>query len=63
MWILGLKGLYKLYRCVQPSHQVGFLRHFGLKTAIHFAHFVLELGMVFEGTMGMYERIYHFNCK
>ena len=41
--------LYKLYRYV-PSHRVGFLRRFGLKTGIHFAHFGLESGMVFEGT-------------
>ena len=34
-----------LYRYV-PSHRVGFLRRFGLKTGIHFAHFGLELGMV-----------------
>ena len=27
-----------------------FLRRFGLKTGIDFAHFGLELGMVFEGT-------------
>ena len=32
-------------------HRVGFLRRFGLKTGIHFAHFGLESGMVFfEGT-------------
>ena len=41
--------LYKLYRYV-PPHQVGFLRCFGLKTDIHFSHFGLEAGMVFEGT-------------
>ena len=29
---------------------VGFLRLFGLKTGIHFAHFGLGSGMVFEGT-------------
>ena len=29
---------------------VGFLRRFGLKTGIDFAHFGLESGMVFEGT-------------
>ena len=34
-------------------HRVGFLRCFGLKMDIHFAHFVLELGMVFEGTTGV----------
>ena len=32
------------------AHRVGFLRRFVLKTGIHFAHFGLELGMVFEGT-------------
>ena len=39
----GGTPLYKLYR-------VGFLRRFGLKTGMHFAHFGLESGMVFEGT-------------
>ena len=33
-----------------PPHRVGFLRRFGLKTGIHFAHFGLESGMVFEET-------------
>ena len=33
-----------------PPHRVGFLRRFGLKTGIHFAHFGLESGMVFEKT-------------
>ena len=32
-------------------HRVGFLRRIGLKTGIHFAHFNLESGIVFEGTM------------
>ena len=45
------------------SHRVGFLRRFALKTVIHFAHFGLESGMVFEGTTGVYERIYRFNSK
>ena len=30
---------------------------------IHFARFGLESGMVFEGTTGVYERIYRFNSK
>ena len=30
--------------------RVGFLRHFGLKTGIYFAHFGLESVVVFEGT-------------
>ena len=41
--------LYKLYTYV-PPHRVGFLCRFGLKTGIHFAHFGLESGWVFEGT-------------
>ena len=47
---------YKLYRYV-PPHWVGFLCCFGLKTRIHFAHFGLESGMIFEGITGVYERI------
>ena len=38
--------LYKLSRYVQP-HQVGFLRRFGLKTGIHFAHFWSGIGYSF----------------
>ena len=52
----------EVYRYVPPK-TVGFLGLFGLKRAIHFAHFALELGMVFEGTTGVYERIYRFNSK
>ena len=40
-----------------------FESSFGLKTGIDFAHFGLELGMVFEETTGVYERIYRFNSK
>ena len=54
--------LYKLSRYV-PPHQVGFLRRFGLKMGIHFAHFGLESSMVSEGTMGLYECLYHFNSR
>ena len=46
-----------------PPHWVGFLRRFGLKTGIHFAQFGLESGMAFEGTTGVYERLYRFNSK
>ena len=42
----GGTPLYKLYRYVPPPGGGG-LRRFGLKT-----------GMVFEGTTGLYERIY-----
>ena len=45
------------------GHRVGFLSRFGLKTSIHFAHFGLESGVVFEGTTGVYGRIYCFNSK
>ena len=58
----GVTPLYKPYRCV-PTPSVGFLGLFGLKTGIDFAHFGLESGMVFEGTTGVYERIYPFNSK
>ena len=50
--------LYKLCRYV-PPHRVGFFGGFGLKTGIHFAHFGLESGMVFEGTT----RLHRFNFK
>ena len=39
----GYTPLYKSYRYVPPQ-KVGFLRRFGLKTGIDFAHFGLELG-------------------
>ena len=39
----GGTPLYKLYRYV-PPYWVGFLRRFGLKTGINFAHFGLESG-------------------
>ena len=54
--------LYKLSRYV-PPHRIGFLRRFGLKTGILFAHFGLESGIVFGGTTRVYERIYRFNSK
>ena len=46
-----------------PPKSVGFLRRFGLKTGVDFAHFSLESGMVFEETAGVDERIYLFNSK
>ena len=39
----------------------GFLHHFGLKTGKHFVCFGLESGMVFEGTSGVFERIYRLS--
>ena len=46
-----------------PPQRVEFLRRFGMKTGIHFTHFGLESGMVFERTTGVYERIYRFNSR
>ena len=43
----GVTPLNKPYRYVLPQ-RVWFLGLFGLKTGIHFAHFGLESGMVFE---------------
>ena len=58
----GGASLYKPYRYV-PPHRAAFLPRFGVKTGIHFAHFGLEPGMVFDGTTGVYERFYCFNSK
>ena len=54
----GSTPIYEPYRYVPPQW-VGFLHRFILKTGIDVAHFGLELGSVFEGTMGTYERV----CK
>ena len=59
---VGRTPLCKPYRYM-PPHRVGFLRRFGPKTGADFTHFGLESGMVFEGTTGVYERIYCFNSK
>ena len=45
----GIPYISYLYRYV-PPHRVEFLRRFGLKTGILFAHFGMESGVVFEGT-------------
>ena len=58
----GGSPFYKLYIYMAP-HRVRFLRRFCLKTGIHFGYFGLEAGMVFEGTTGLYERLYRFNFK
>ena len=42
---------------------VGFLRCFGLKTGIDFAHFGPESGMVYEGTTVVCQCVRHFNSK
>ena len=58
----GATLLYKPYRHVPPQ-RVGFLRRFGLKTGIDFAHFGLESSMVFEGTTVVHEGIDRSNSK
>ena len=58
----GADPLYKPYRYVPPQ-RFWFLGLSGLKTGIHYVHFVLESVMVFEGTTGAYERSYPFNSK
>ena len=60
--IPGGTPFYEPCRYVLPQ-RVGFLRCFGLKTGIEFAHFGLESGMVFEGITGVYERICLINSK
>ena len=55
-------GTSLLHRYV-PTQRIWFLGLFGLKTGMHFAHFGLELGMVFERTTGLYKRIYGFNSS
>ena len=47
--------LHKPYRYVPPK-RLWFWGRFVSKTGIHFAHFGLESGMLFEGTTGAYER-------
>ena len=55
---------YLLIGYYVPSQRVWFLHLFeGLKSGIDFTHFSLESGVVFEGTTGVYERIYRFNFK
>ena len=40
-----------------PPQRVWFLCRYGLKTGIDFAHFGLELSIVFEGATMVYEHI------
>ena len=40
-----------------PPQRVLFLRRFGLKMGLDFAHFAVESGIVLEKTKRMYERI------
>ena len=53
--------IYAIWVCAAPSGRV--LCRFGLKTGIHFAHFGLKSGWVFEENSGEYEHFYRFNSK
>ena len=55
----GGNPLYKPYSYVPPQ-RVWFLDLFALKTGVNFS---LESSMVFERTMGAYERIFRINFK
>ena len=59
---INVKRKFHVIRYVTPQ-RVWFLGLFGLKTAIHFAHFCLESGIVFEGNTGVHERSFRFNSK
>ena len=54
---------YSSHIRMRRSKGLWFSGLFGLKTGVHFAHLGLESGMGFEGTTGVYERIYRFNSK
>ena len=41
-----------------PPHRVGFLRRFGLKTGIHFAHFGLESRVWFSSELREYMNVF-----
>ena len=43
----GGTPLYRLYKYV-PLNRLGLLLRFGLRTGIHFAHFGLESGVIFD---------------
>ena len=45
----------------RPEGYGFFFAVLGLKMGIHFAHFGLESGMVFEGTTVAYERLNQMN--
>ena len=60
--LLTFTPLYKPNRYVL-SQRVGSLRRFGLKTGIDFAHFGVESGMVYEGTMVANKGVRRFNSN
>ena len=54
--------IFEPYR-YSPPQSVGFLRRFGMKTGIDFAHFVLKSDVVYEGTTIVYQGVRRFNSK
>ena len=48
---------------MSPQRIYIFFSRFGLKTGLHFAHFGLESGIVFDGTTGVYELICYFSSE
>ena len=57
----GGTRLYQLHRYVSP--RVGFLRRFLSENGYTLCPFWSGMGYSFEGTTGVYERIYRFNSK
>ena len=49
--------------CCPEGYVFFYLLFIDLKTGIDFPHFGLELGVVLEGTMQVYEHISHFISK
>ena len=58
----GGTPLYKLHGYV-PPHRVGFLHRFLSENRYTLCPFWSGIGYGFEGTTGVYERIYRFNSK
>ena len=46
-----------------PPQSVGFLRRFGMKMGIDFAHYGLESDVVYEGTTIVYQCVRRFSSK
>ena len=59
---MGGTPLYKLHGYVSP-HRVGFLRRFWSENGYTLCPFWSGIGYGFEGSTGVYERIYRFNSK
>ena len=57
----GLPYISHIGRYVPPVRVCGVFVRKPPKTGIDLTYFGLESGMVFDGTTGVYERIYHFS--